>query len=257
MYGYVYLITNLITNKIYVGIHKYDKPELDKRYHGSGAKLQESYSEYGLDNHVQEILDIADDRLTLKYLEHFWIALLDSNNPEIGLNMNHGGGGTAQVTDDTKVIISQTSYDRWKDSEYKNRVGKSISKSLTGHAVSKSTRYKISQTKKGTVAWNKGLKGCYTKSEESKQKTSESVKDFNTKKYIENGFADYYQTHTDFQCRAHFGQISKQRFEEILQLLNLHDSEERQERIKQIIHERRSNACKQREERRRQDKLNK
>lgn len=50
MYGYIYLITNKINGKQYVGKHKYNKPELDPNYITSGIIINEAIEKYSLDN---------------------------------------------------------------------------------------------------------------------------------------------------------------------------------------------------------------
>ena len=50
MFGYIYKITNKINGKIYVGKHKYDKPEIDESYWCSGSYIMRSINKYGIEN---------------------------------------------------------------------------------------------------------------------------------------------------------------------------------------------------------------
>lgn len=54
MYGYIYLTTNLINGKKYVGMHKSSK--FDPNYKGSGKILRQAFAKHGWDNFKVEIL---------------------------------------------------------------------------------------------------------------------------------------------------------------------------------------------------------
>jgi len=56
MYYYVYQITNLINNKIYVGKHKSVKHPNDNGYYGSGKQITAAIKKYGVENFKKEVL---------------------------------------------------------------------------------------------------------------------------------------------------------------------------------------------------------
>jgi hypothetical protein len=71
----VYKISNLINQKLYIGVHKTDN--IDDGYMGSGIAIKRAISKYGVENFKKEILFIYDNELDAylkeKYLlENIW-----------------------------------------------------------------------------------------------------------------------------------------------------------------------------------------
>ena len=58
MIGYIYVTTNLLNGKKYVGRHC--STEFDKSYYGSGIHLKRSINKYGIENFSCELIDTAD-----------------------------------------------------------------------------------------------------------------------------------------------------------------------------------------------------
>lgn len=56
MYYYVYQITNLINNKVYVGKHKSTKHPFENQYYGSGKQITAAIKKYGVENFKKEVL---------------------------------------------------------------------------------------------------------------------------------------------------------------------------------------------------------
>jgi hypothetical protein len=62
MFFYLYQITNLVNNKIYIGVHS--TKDMNDSYMGSGINIQLAIKKYGIDNFKKDILytfDNADD----------------------------------------------------------------------------------------------------------------------------------------------------------------------------------------------------
>lgn len=70
MYGYIYLTTNLINNKKYIGKHRATKFEPDK-YIGSGKILKEAILKEGIENFSCELIDTAENKEELNNKEKY------------------------------------------------------------------------------------------------------------------------------------------------------------------------------------------
>lgn len=95
--GYIYKITNIINNKIYIG---QTSKTIQERFavHISKAKqkinryLYDAMNCYGYENFIiEEIEECSNDKLNER--EVYWIKFYQSNLKENGYNMTSGGGG--------------------------------------------------------------------------------------------------------------------------------------------------------------------
>lgn len=86
--GRIYLTTNLINRKIYIGQTTNDK----NSYIGSGIAIKKAIKKYGKCNFSRVILmkDITSIK-ELNFWEEFYINLFNSRNSKIGYNMKAGG----------------------------------------------------------------------------------------------------------------------------------------------------------------------
>lgn len=92
LYRFVYLTTNLITGKIYVGQHTtYD---INDGYIGSGTDFYKDVKKHGKANFDRVIIDrnICNQE-QLDEHEIYWIAKLGARDKSIGYNIHEGGGG--------------------------------------------------------------------------------------------------------------------------------------------------------------------
>ena len=142
-YNYVYLITNNINGKIYVGKHSTDN--LNDCYMGSGKIIKLAYNKYGVENFTKKILAFADTEEKLNWFERFYIKKYHCRDKSIGYNLTNGGEGV---------------------------LGLQIEAWNKGVPMTEEQKLKISETRKGTHAWNKGK----PLSDETKQKISNTLK---------------------------------------------------------------------------------
>ena len=90
-YGYIYLTTNLINGKVYVGKHQ--SPVYDAKYYGSGKNISDAIKKYGIENFSNEILCSAASPSELNELEKEYIALYKAQYKEKCYNIASGGEG--------------------------------------------------------------------------------------------------------------------------------------------------------------------
>jgi group I intron endonuclease len=100
--GYIYKITNLVNNKIYIGqtcrtIEQRWKEHLKRRLYENGNgynyHLYKSMRKYGTENFIIEEIEYCNDDI-LNEREMFWIQEYESFNPDIGYNATMGGSGS-------------------------------------------------------------------------------------------------------------------------------------------------------------------
>lgn len=87
--SYIYLVTNKLNGKQYVGQHRYNGVGLDPKYKGSGHALLDAYNSVGQENFKMELIEECDDEL-LNEREIYWISVYDCVAPN-GYNLTYGG----------------------------------------------------------------------------------------------------------------------------------------------------------------------
>ena len=106
-YGFIYLTTNMVNNKKYIGQKRY-LPGWET-YLGSGKILNQAIKKYGKDNFHRKILYIARSKDELDFLEKLIISSRNAvkNNNYYNVHVGGNGGNTiAGFTDEQKKIFS-------------------------------------------------------------------------------------------------------------------------------------------------------
>ena len=115
--GYIYLITNLVNNKLYVGqtvntiSHRW-KDHLYESYNGnkSNSLLHRAIVKYGESNFdVKEIEECQDNLLNER--EKYWIKYYDTYyTHDKGYNLSYGGEGNTKYSDEEILYLWNQGY---------------------------------------------------------------------------------------------------------------------------------------------------
>jgi hypothetical protein len=163
-YYFVYITTNIVNNKQYVGSH--GSMSLNDRYLGTGKLLLKAIKKYKRENFKREILKECDNIIEARKLESKFIKIYNTLYPN-GYNLHPYGGSYLGVTFFRGE--NHPLYGKKLSEETKSK----ISNSEKGKIISEETRKKISEKNKGKKAWNKGKIGV---SDETRKKMSEKTK---------------------------------------------------------------------------------
>lgn len=152
--GYtIYLRTNLVTGKQYVGQTENFKHREScwkcLKYTYANQYIDNDRKEYGVENFKVEVIDHCETQEEAYELEEYYIKEYDTKYPN-GYNLTEGGAGI-------------------KGFKHSEESRKKMSEALKGKHSSPDTEFK-----KGQTPWNKDKSGCFL--EESRKKMSESHK---------------------------------------------------------------------------------
>jgi group I intron endonuclease len=182
-YGYIYITTNLINGKQYIGQHKATK--FSPSYKGSGKILKLAIEKYGKENFSTDILEWCYNRDELAEREKYWIALFDATSNSNWYNITPGGYGVQLFGEDNHM------FGKHHTEETKQKISEKLIGVMSGEKnpmygvhleVSEGTRKKISESLTGLMVGEKNP--MYGKpaanrgkpmSEESKKKLSKSL----------------------------------------------------------------------------------
>lgn len=182
MYGYIYLTTNLINNKKYIGQHK--SSTFDLNYIGSGKVLKQAIVKDGFENFKCELLCECFSEEELNIKEAYYISKYDAVNSSDFYNLVPGGygrsiSGTIYITNgkaNKKILPQDLDYylnlgwwrggpkpspeviekRRQANLGKKHKGGENISKALKGRKLTPEHKEKLSKAKEGKISSTKG-----------------------------------------------------------------------------------------------------
>lgn len=103
---FIYVITNQINNKKYVG---QTTKTIEKRFKGhirasknlkNNFIIYQAFRKHGIENFIIELLDTANNKIELNEKEVFWISKLQTFGT-LGYNMTPGGNFRGEITPET------------------------------------------------------------------------------------------------------------------------------------------------------------
>jgi group I intron endonuclease len=164
MQAHIYLVTNNINGKQYVG-----QSTVDRNKVGHGKAIIEAYNKYGKSNFTYEkVCTGINNRNTLNYLEKFWIKAINTLSPN-GYNIEGGGSDKGVVAESTKQKLHEINIGKTMSIETCNK----ISESLTGE---KNPFYGKTHSIESKLKIGKAIserKGTYITSDKTKKVLSE------------------------------------------------------------------------------------
>lgn len=136
-YGYIYLITNTVNGKRYVG---QTKQGLKERFyqHKSASKrsqlpLSKAIRKYGILAFTIEELEQCPDLETLNLAEVKWIAYYDSTTQGFGYNCTSGGAKDFECSEVTKARISRARKELLSDPRFRDRISENQKRYIDAH----------------------------------------------------------------------------------------------------------------------------
>jgi len=163
-YGYIYITTNSINGKRYIGQHK---GTFDSNYLGSGIYLLRAIKKYGKKYFSTKIIKYCKDLNTLNEEEIQYIKKYGADKSNKFYNIASGGLGNTGNSGKPKSIQHR----------------KRLSEARKGFIPSEETNKKISEANSGERHWNYSR----TRSAETRQKISDSLTGKNHPNYGRRG----------------------------------------------------------------------
>lgn len=165
-FNYIYLITNMINDTYYIGMHSTDN--LDDGYFGSGKRLKYSINKYGKESFLFEKLYYYKTRKEVRDAEEKLVCCKLLQDP-LCLNLRTGGEGGDTVTYTENPELARQRNKGWFDRftelekiEYKEKVKAGVKKWKDEHPEKFDERQQH-------VKATRMNKGSYNHSEETKK----------------------------------------------------------------------------------------
>ena len=164
MQAHIYLVTNSINGKQYVGQSTVDRNKI-----GHGKAITEAYGKYGKNSFIYEkICTNIGNRNALNYLEKFWIKTINTLSPN-GYNIEEGGSDKGIVAESTKQKLRKINIGKTVSIETRNKISESLmgeKNPFYGKTHSIESKLKISKA-------SSERKGTYITLEKTKKVLSE------------------------------------------------------------------------------------
>ena len=154
MIGYIYMTTNLVNGKRYIG-RKYSPTFLGTKYLGSGKHLKNAIKKYGKENFTVKMIDSCNSSEELYLKEEYWISQYNAVKSEEFYNHSPGGREDGFLVGEENIIHHLSDVSREKLIESRRGRKDSLetrekkAKALLGIKRSPETRKKMSISQSG------------------------------------------------------------------------------------------------------------
>ena len=159
-YGFIYITTNMVNGKRYLGQKRFDEWNKWKTYLGSGKAFKNALKKYGKEKFSRNIVCFCYSEEELNKTEYDLSVFLNVVENQDWYNLEYGGNGCSGYhhTEETKKHLSE--------------VLSGENHPWYGKHHSEETKFKISEKRKGITPANKGKQAT----EETKQKLRDAWK---------------------------------------------------------------------------------
>ena len=169
MYGYIYMTTNLVNGKRYIG-QKKSEVFLENNYLGSGKYIGYAINSHGRENFSVSVIEWCSSKSELDEREKYWIKHYDAVNSDNFYNLQAGGqtGNIAgsRLSEETKLKLSISHKGRFTGHD----------NPMYGKKHSEESRIKLSNSLKGKMSGNKNPMYGKHKTDEQKKYLSDLFK---------------------------------------------------------------------------------
>ena len=155
MIHFVYITTNTVNDKQYVGDHSSDN--LDDNYLGSGVAIRKAIKKYGKENFTKQILEQFNTKEEAEGAQIFYIEKFNTLIPN-GYNISPSGGihwgGVHSDESKRKMSLSKKGKPTWnkgKTNVYSEETRLKWSEKRKGKKLSDESKIKLSKRTKGKI----------------------------------------------------------------------------------------------------------
>lgn len=192
MFGYIYLTTNMINNRKYIG---QKTGGFNPKYYGSGIILKQALKVYGKNNFSIDVLAEAKNKNELNELEKYFIERFSACESHEFYNIHEGGNGgntkAGYTEEEMKMFgkkISETKQKNpkppmtEKEKEHLRKINTGEGNAMFGKPSAMRGRKHTLESRKKMSESQKGLGLGYIRTSEMNKKTSEGLKKFYSNK---------------------------------------------------------------------------
>ncbi|NMC60393.1 MAG: GIY-YIG nuclease family protein [Candidatus Methanofastidiosa archaeon] len=155
MIHYVYITTNVVNGKQYIGDHSSNN--LNDNYLGSGVAFRKAIKKYGKENFTKQILELFNTKEEAEGAQLFYIERFNTLIPN-GYNISPSGGihwgGVHSEESKRKMSLSKKGKPSWnkgKTNVYSEETRLKWSEKRKGKKLSDESKIKLSKSTKGKI----------------------------------------------------------------------------------------------------------